>query len=254
MSESRTTVNDHKVVVITGAGAGIGRVTTHRLLADGHSVVLAGRRVRTLEETAEGRPGATVVETDVTSSESVRALFRSVRERYGRVDVLFNNAGVFGAAASVEEISDEDWHEVLATNVTGALYCAREAATLMRTQEPRGGRIINNGSISAHVPRPSSVAYTVSKHAISGLTASMNLDLRDHGIACSQIDIGNAATAMTAGFGANARQADGSVRPEATIDAAYVADTIAHIVSLPLDVNVPTLTVMARQMPFAGRG
>lgn len=258
MSQARTDVGDHrgdhKVVVITGAGAGIGRVTARRLLDDGHSVVLAGRRATTLEETAEDRPGAMVVETDVTSPDSVRSLFGAVRERHGRVDVLFNNAGVFGPAASVDEVTDEDWRDVLDTNVTGALYCAREAAVLMRDQEPRGGRIINNGSISAHVPRPSSVAYTVSKHAISGLTASMNLDLRGHGIACTQIDIGNAATAMTEGFGANARQADGSVLPEPTIDAAHVADTIAHIVSLPLDVNVPTLTVMAREMPFAGRG
>lgn len=247
-------VNDHKVIVITGAGGGIGRETARRLLGDGHSVVLAGRRRKTLEETAGERPGAVVAEADVTSSESVRALFGTVRERFGRVDVLFNNAGVFGPAASVDEIGDEAWREVLDTNVTGSLNCAREAARMMKDQTPGGGRIINNGSISAHVPRPSSVAYTVSKHAISGLTASLNLDLRGHGISCTQIDVGNAATAMTAGFGASARQADGSVRPEPTIDVTHVADTIAHIVSLPLDVNVPTVTVMAREMPFAGRG
>ncbi|USY20375.1 SDR family oxidoreductase [Nocardiopsis exhalans] len=245
--------NDHKVIVITGAGAGIGRETARRLLGDGHSVVLAGRRRKTLEETADGSPGAVVVETDVTSAESVRALFGAVRERFGRVDVLFNNAGVFGPAASVDEIGDSAWREVLDTNVTGSLNCAREAAAMMKAQSPQGGRIINNGSISAHVPRPSSVAYTVSKHAINGLTASMNLDLRGYGIACTQIDVGNAATAMTAGF-SQARQADGSVRAEPSIDAAHVADTIAHIVSLPLDVNVPTVTVMAREMPFAGRG
>lgn len=247
-------VNDHKVIVITGAGAGIGRVTARRLLGDGHSVVLAGRRKGTLEETADGSPGAVAVETDVTSPESVRSLFGVVLERFGRVDVLFNNAGVFGPAASVDEIEDEAWREVLDTNVTGSLNCAREAARMMKAQSPKGGRIINNGSISAHAPRPSSVAYTVSKHAINGLTASMNLDLRGYGIACTQIDVGNAATAMTAGFGANARQADGSVRPEPTIDVTHVADTIAHIVSLPPDVNVPTVTVMAREMPFAGRG
>ena len=246
--------NDHKVIVITGAGAGIGRETARRLLGDGHSVVLAGRRRQTLEETGDGSPGAVAVETDVTPAESVRALFGVVRERFGRVDVLFNNAGVFGPAASVDEIEDGAWREVLDTNVTGSLNCAREAAAMMKAQSPRGGRIINNGSISAHVPRPSSVAYTVSKHAISGLTASINLDLRGYGIACTQIDVGNAATAMTAGFGANARQADGSVRSEPTMDVAHVADTIAHIVSLPLDVNVPTITVMAREMPFAGRG
>ena len=247
-------VNDHKVIVITGAGAGIGRETARRLLGDGHSVVLAGWRRGTLEETAGERPGAVVVEADVTSSESVAALFGTVRERFGRVDVLFNNAGVFGPAASVDEIEDDAWREVLDTNVTGSLNCAREAARMMKEQTPGGGRIINNGSISAHVPRPSSVAYTVSKHAISGLTASLNLDLRGHGIACTQIDVGNAATAMTTGFGANALQADGSVRPEPTIDVTHVADTIAHIVSLPLDVSVPTVTVMAREMPLAGRG
>ena len=254
MDTARNTANDHKVIVITGAGAGIGRVTARRLLEDGHSVVLAGRRRETLEETANGSPGAVVAEADVTSAESVRVLFRLVRERFGRVDVLFNNAGVFGPAASVDEIEDEAWREVLDTNVTGSLNCAREAAKMMKAQDPRGGRVINNGSISAHTPRPSSVAYTVSKHAVSGLTASMNLDLRGHGISCTQIDVGNAATAMTAGIGAKARQPDGSVRPEPTIDATHVADTIAHIVSLPPEVNVPTITVMAREMPFAGRG
>ncbi|MFV2195593.1 SDR family oxidoreductase [Nocardiopsis sp. LOL_012] len=244
------------VVVVTGAGSGLGRATAVRLLADGYSVVLAGRTRVTLEGTADGHPRAVVAETDVASPDSVRALFDTVRERFGRVDVLVNNAGVFGPAAAVDTITDEDWAEVVATNVSGSMYCAREAAWLMKEQTPRGGRIINNGSVSAHVPRPDSVAYTVSKHAVSGLTASMNLDLRGHGIACTQIDVGNAATEMVAGLGAGggALQADGSRRSEAVIDPEHVASTIAHIVSLPADVSVPTVTVMAREMPFAGRG
>ncbi|WP_075925934.1 SDR family oxidoreductase [Nocardiopsis sp. CNR-923] len=243
-----------KVVVLTGAGSGLGREMARRLLADGHCVVLAGRRRATLEETAGGRPGAVAVEADVTSSDSVRELFDVVRERFGRVDVLVNNAGVFGPRASVDAITDQDWERTLATNVTGSLYCAREAVRLMKEQSPSGGRVVNNGSVSAYVPRPLSVAYTVTKHAVTGLTAAMNLDLRAHGIPCTQIDVGNAATPMVADFGVEALQADGSTRAEPTIDPAHVADMVAHIVSLPLDVSVPRVTVMAREMPFAGRG
>ena len=224
------------------------------LLGAGHHVVLAGRTVAALDETAAGADRALVVQTDVTSSASVRALFDHVVERFGPLDVMVNNAGVFGPAVTVDVLTDDDWAAVVATNVTGTVFCAREAVRIMRDQSPCGGRIINNGSLSAHVPRPASVAYAVSKHAISGLTASINLDHRSHGICCTQIDIGNAATAMTAGVGIDALQPDGTRRPEPTIDAAHVGDLVAQLVALPLDVNVPQLTVMAREMPFAGRG
>lgn len=189
-----------KTVVITGAGSGIGRVTAQVLLEAGHQVVLAGRRPEQLTEAAGGRPNALVVPTDVTDAASVQALFGNTLAAFGRVDVLFNNAGVFGPAASIVDIDDEDWRTVWRTNVDGSLFCAREAARIMASQLPRGGRIINNGSLSAHRPRPRSLAYTVTKHAISGLTASMLLDLRDIDICVTQLDIGNAATAMTAGF------------------------------------------------------
>lgn len=232
-----------KVVVITGAGSGIGRATARALLAAGHQVVLAGRRPEALRETALGNPNARVVPTDVTDPASVRALFAETVSTFGRVDVLFNNAGMFGPAASIVDIDDEQWHTVWRTNVDGAVFCAREAARTMAGQLPRGGRIINNGSLAAHRPRPNSVAYAVTKHAISGLTASMLLDLRELDIDVTQIDIGNAATEMTSGFTA-----------EPSIDVKHVADTIAHIVDLPVDVSVPTITVMARGMRYVGRG
>lgn len=241
-------------MVITGAGSGIGRATARVLLAAGHRVVLAGRRPEPLDETADGRPNARVVTTDVTDSASVRALFADTVSVFGRVDVLFNNAGVFGPSASIADIDDEQWHTVWRTNVDGAVFCAREAARIMATQQPRGGRIINNGSISAHRPRPKSLAYTVTKHAISGLTASMLLDLRDLDICVTQIDIGNAATDMTAGFSQQTLQADGSLAAEPTFDVDHVARAIGHIVDLPLEVSVPSITVMARAMPYAGRG
>ncbi|TYC08751.1 SDR family oxidoreductase [Actinomadura syzygii] len=242
------------MAVVTGAGSGLGRAIAHALLDAGHVVVLAGRTRAALEETAAGRPRAYVVQADVTSPPSVRALFAAARDLHGRVDVLVNNAGVFGPHGAVDEVSDQAWGEVLAANVTGSFLCAREAVRVMKDQRPPGGRIINNGSLSAHVPRPRSVAYTVSKHAISGLTAALNLDLRDHGIACTQLDVGNAATAMTAGIGVQALQPDGTRRAEPTIDPVHVARSVTHVVSLPLEVNVPSLTVMARAMPYAGRG
>lgn len=204
---------------------------------------MAGRRPDQLAETAHSHPNALVVPTDVTDSASVRALFERTVSSFGRVDVLFNNAGTFGPAASIADIDDEQWHIVWRTNVDGAVFCAREATRIMTSQLPRGGRIINNGSLAAHRPRPDSLAYAVTKHAISGLTASMLLDLRDLDIDVTQIDIGNAATDMTSGFTA-----------EPTIDVTHVATTIAHIVGLPVDVSVPTITVMARGMRYVGRG
>lgn len=242
-----------KVVVITGAGSGIGRATARVLLDAGHQVVLAGRRPGQLTEAAAGRPNARVVPTDVTDAESVRALFAHTVATFGRVDVLFNNAGVFGPAASITEIDVEQWHTVWRTNVDGSVFCAREAARIMAAQLPRGGRIINNGSLSAHRPRPHSLAYTVTKHAISGLTASMLLDLRALDICVTQLDIGNAATDMTAGF-SETLQADGRLAAEPTFDVHHVAGAVAHIVDLPLEVSVPELTVMARAMPYFGRG
>lgn len=243
-----------KVVVITGAGSGIGRATAEVLLTAGHRVVLAGRRSEALSDAAGDHPNALTVPTDVTDPQSVAQLFTTATTAFGRVDALFNNAGVFGPSASVGDIDDEDWHTTWRTNVDGPLFCAREAVRAMTAQEPRGGRIINNGSLSAHRPRPRSLAYTVTKHAISGLTAAMLLDLRDADICVTQIDIGNAATAMTAGFGHETLQADGTLAAEPTFDSVHVARAVAHLIDLPLDVSVPSLTVMARGMPYFGRG
>lgn len=242
-----------KVVVITGAGSGIGRATARELLDAGHHVVLTGRRAEQLTETADGRPNARVLPADVTDPAAVQALFAETVSVFGRVDVLFNNAGVFGPAASITDLDVEQWQQVWRTNVDGSVLCAREAARIMVAQLPRGGRIINNGSLSAHRPRPRSLAYTVTKHAISGLTASMLLDLRDLDVCVTQLDIGNAATSMTAGFG-ETLQANGTLAAEPTFDVAHVARAVAHIVELPLEVSVPELTVMARAMPYYGRG
>lgn len=243
-----------KVVVITGAGSGLGQATAQVLLDAGHHVVLAGRRPDALSHAAGGHPNARVVPTDVTDATSVEALFADARSTFGRVDVLFNNAGVFGPSAAVHQIDDAQWHQTWRTNVDGAVFCAREAVRTMTTQLPRGGRIINNGSISAHRPRPQSLAYTVTKHAMSGLTASMLLDLRHLDICVTQIDIGNAATDMTAGISAAALQADGSLAAEPTFDAVQVARSVAHLIDMPLEVSVPALTIMARAMPYFGRG
>ena len=244
------------VAVVTGAGSGLGRCIAQALLASGWQVVAAGRRGQALEQTlaSAGPPAGLAVPTDVTVPESVEALFGTVREHYGRVDLLVNNAGVFGPVGAVEEISWPDWQQVVATNLTGSFLCAHHAVQMMKTQAPRGGRIINNGSISAHSPRPGSVAYTATKHAITGLTKSISLDGRSFGIACGQIDIGNAATDMTQKMGHGVPQADGSLAPEPTFGAQHVAEAVLYMAGLPLDTNVQFLTVMATTMPFIGRG
>jgi NAD(P)-dependent dehydrogenase (short-subunit alcohol dehydrogenase family) len=247
-------VTDGGVAVVTGAGSGIGRVVAAALLEGGYRVALAGRRRESLEETAGGRDSALVVPTDVGAADSVAALFGAVRERWGRVNLLVNNAGTFGPSGSVDEIAVADWTATVTTNLTGAFLCAREAFAAMRAQQPQGGRIINNGSISAHVPRPGSAAYTATKHALTGLTKTIALDGRPYGIACGQIDIGNAATEMTAGIAVGTRQADGSVRPEPTFDPVHVADAVLLMARLPLDANIPFLTITATAMPFLGRG
>jgi NAD(P)-dependent dehydrogenase (short-subunit alcohol dehydrogenase family) len=249
------------VAVVTGAGSGLGREITRALLRQGWRVAAAGRREDALREaiSPSGLPapatGAAVpVVTDVTDAGSVAALFETVRGRWGRVDLLVNNAGIFGPAGAVDEISLEDWRRAVDTNLTGAFLCAQHAVRIMKAQDPRGGRIINNGSISAHVPRPKSVAYTATKHAMTGLTKSISLDGRASGIACGQIDIGNAATDMTRRMGQGVLQADGSVAPEPTFGAEHVADAVLYMAGLPLDANVQFLTITATTMPFIGRG
>jgi NAD(P)-dependent dehydrogenase (short-subunit alcohol dehydrogenase family) len=242
------------VAVVTGAGSGIGRAIARALLGAGWRTVLAGRRAGTLQEAADGFGTALVVPADVGSPESVEHLFSEVERAYGRVDLLVNNAGTFGPAGGVDEISYDDWRRAVDTNLTGAFLCARHAVRLMKRQRPRGGRIINNGSLSAHSPRPGSAAYTATKHAITGLTKSLSLDGRPYDIACGQIDIGNAGTEMTAGIAEGALQADGRRVPEPTFDVEHVAQAVLYMASLPLDANVQFMTVMATAMPFIGRG
>ncbi len=239
-----------KIALVTGGGSGLGRVIAAALLAAGHEVVVAGRTRATLDSVT----GADPFVADVTDADAVAALFDHVVSRYGRLDLLVNNAGVFGPGTPVAEVSDEDWQAVVDVNLTGSFRCARAAFRLMAAQDPRGGRIINNGSVSAHVPRPNAVAYTATKHAITGLTKALALEGRAHDIAVSQLDIGNAATDLTAGFASGTPQADGTLRPEPTMDAAHVGDLVAHMASLPLGANVQFVTLMATAMPFIGRG
>ncbi|MER7717134.1 SDR family oxidoreductase [Streptomyces flaveolus] len=246
-----------RIAVVTGAGSGIGRAVAAELLRAGWTLVLAGRRTETLEETAALVPGGTAlaVRTDVSRPEDVAALFAAVRDRFGRLDLLFNNAGTFGpGGVPVEELSYDAWRHVVDTNLNGAFLCAQAAYRQMKEQSPQGGRIINNGSISAHTPRPHSVAYTATKHALTGLTKSLSLDGRPYGIAVGQIDIGNAATDMTAGMQTGALQANGVVAPEPVMDVADVARTVRHMAELPLEANVQFATVMATAMPYVGRG
>ena len=247
-----------KVALVTGAGTGIGKHAALALLRQGYAVVLTGRRVERLEKTAaeagDAASRALVVAADVSDPASVQALFCATRERFGRLDVLFNNAGINTRSTSVEELSYEQWRSVVDTNLTGAFLCTQEAFKLMKSQEPMGGRIINNGSVSACAPRPGSAPYTATKHAITGLTKSTSLDGRKYDIACGQIDIGNALTEMTAAMTKGVPQPDGSMAVEPTMDVEDVARAVVYMAELPLDANVQTMTVMATKMPFIGRG
>ncbi|WP_020661244.1 SDR family oxidoreductase [Amycolatopsis benzoatilytica] len=241
-----------KTAVVTGAGSGLGRRIARALLGAGYQVALAGRREDALRATAADT-GALVVPTDVADPASVAALFAAVRTAWGRLDLLVNNAGI-SLGGTIAELSVEDWRRTVDTNLTGMFLCAQQAVQLMRDQDPHGGRIINNGSISAHAPRPASVAYTATKHAVTGLTRSISLDGRAWNVACGQIDIGNAATEMTERMAAGIPQADGRLMAEPTFDAGHVADAVLYMAGLPLDANVQFLTITATAMPFIGRG
>ena len=244
-----------RVALVTGAGSGIGRAVSLALDAAGYAVVLAGRRAEALRETAALAGGRSLaVPTDVGQPDSVRALFARIRQTFGRLDLLFNNAGGNAPAIPMEDLTYQQWSAVVAVNLTGPFLCAQEAIRLMKEQQPSGGRIINNGSISAHTPRPHSAPYTATKHAITGLTKSIALDGRKFNIACGQIDIGNAATEMTRRMTTGVPQADGTSMVEPTMNVQHVADAVVYMAGLPLDANVLFMTVMATRMPFAGRG
>jgi NAD(P)-dependent dehydrogenase (short-subunit alcohol dehydrogenase family) len=249
-------ISHNKVAIVTGAGTGIGKGVALALLKDGYRVALAGRRLELLEKTAaESGAGARAlaIPTDVSNPESVRLLFTKTRDTFRRLDLLFNNAGT-SAPGLLEDVSFEQWQAVVDTNLTGAFLCTQEAFKLMKSQDPRGGRIINNGSISAHAPRPNSAPYTATKHAITGLTKSASLDGRKYDIACGQIDIGNAATERTTRFATGTAQANGSIAVEPLMDVEHVASAVVYMASLPLDTNVQFMTIMATKMPFVGRG
>ena len=246
-----------KVAVVTGAGTGIGKAAALALLKEGYCVALAGRRREPLEKAAaESGAGerAIAVPTDVGQPESVRNLFAATKSAFGRLDLLFNNAGLGAPAMPMEDLPFEKWQAVVAANLTGTFLCCQEAIRIMKAQDPRGGRIINNGSISAHAPRPMSIAYTATKHAVTGITKTISLDGRKHDIACSQIDIGNAATEMTERMAKGVMQANGEMAVEPRMDVAHVASAIVYMASLPLDTNVQFMTIMATKMPFVGRG
>ncbi|NCF38188.1 MAG: SDR family NAD(P)-dependent oxidoreductase [Gammaproteobacteria bacterium] len=252
MSES------HKVALVTGAGTGIGRAVCIALLSAGYSVVLAGRRLQPLQETvalaAADAARSLCVPTDVGKPDEVRELFSQAETAFGRLDLLFNNAGSFTPGIPLEELSYEQWQSTVDVNLTGPFLCAQQAIRIMKSQDPKGGRIINNGSISAHAPRPFSAPYTSTKHAITGLTKSISLDCRNHNIACGQIDIGNAATPMTEAMPKGVPQANGERAVEPVMDVVHVADAVLQMAALPLDTNVQFMTIMATKMPYIGRG
>jgi NAD(P)-dependent dehydrogenase (short-subunit alcohol dehydrogenase family) len=247
-----------KIAIVTGAGSGIGKAVAIGLLREGYSVALAGRHVETLQsaahEAGEGSGQSLVVATDVTSPASVEALFAKVMEIFGRLDLLFNNAGIFTPGVLLEDLTFQQWKSAVDTNLTGSFLCTQQAFKIMKAQQPRGGRIINNGSISSHAPRPNSAPYTSTKHAITGLTKATSLDGRKYDIACGQIDIGNAATEMTRKMKTGVMQANGTLAVEPTMDLSYVVSAVLYMAGLPLDTNVQFMTVMAAKMPFVGRG
>ena len=248
--------SSQKIALVTGAGTGIGRAVALAFLREGYSVVLAGRRVELLETVAaeSGSGNALAAATDVGNPESVNALFARIGEKFGRIDVLFNNAGVSGIGKGFEDIDFEHWQNIVNVNLTGSFLCAQGAFRMMKDQQPQGGRIINNGSISAHAPRPNSAPYTSTKHAITGLTKSISLDGRKYNIACGQIDIGNALTELSARMAKGVPQANGEIAIEPMMDVTEVADAVVHMASLPLSTNVQFMTIMATKMPFVGRG
>jgi NAD(P)-dependent dehydrogenase (short-subunit alcohol dehydrogenase family) len=246
-----------RVALVTGAGSGIGKSAALALLEDGYHVALVGRRKEMLEKTAAesgAKDRALVLAADITRDDQVAKVFSEVKSKWGRLDVLFNNAGTGAPAVPMEELPISKWREVVDLNLTAMFMCIQEAIRIMKAQEPKGGRIINNGSISAHAPRPMSVAYTATKHAVTGLTKCVSLDGRKHDIACGQIDIGNALTDLAARMAKGVPQADGSVRPEPLMDVRHVGEAVLHMANLPLDVNVQFMTIMASKMPFVGRG
>jgi NAD(P)-dependent dehydrogenase (short-subunit alcohol dehydrogenase family) len=243
-----------KIALVTGAGSGIGKAVALALMQEGYRVALAGRRREPLEAVAREGKDALAVPTDVTDTASIDALFAAIKQRFGRLDLLFNNAGVNAPAVPIEELPVAKWHEVIGANVTGVFLCTRAAFALMKDQSPRGGRIINNGSIGAHTPRPNTAPYTASKHAVLGLTKSTALDGRKYDIACGQIDIGNADTGWADKFRQGVMQADGRIAPEPVLDLDHVAKAVLYMASLPLDANVLNITVMATKMPLVGRG